>query len=101
MNLKIVKFLLAHREVLLKVVELAKTYNPDGTWLEKWTVVDQIARLVLPVIEDTVSAKSLLEDFDSAAGCEADVTAMGIDWKLIVDVIVPILISILQAISNK
>lgn len=101
MNLKIVKWLLANRDVLTKVVELAKTYNPDGSWLEKWTLVDAIARIVLPVIEDTVSAKSLLEDFDSAAGCEADVAALGIDWKLVIDVIVPILISILQAISPK
>ena len=99
--MKVVKWLLAHRDVLTNVVEAAKKFNPDGTYLEKWVVVDEIARLVLPVIEDTVSAKGLLDDFDSAAGCEADVTSLGFDWQFLVDVVIPILISILQAVVKK
>lgn len=101
MNLKIVKWLLAHRDVLTKVVEAAKKFDHNGTYLQKWQVVDEIARLVLPVIEDTVSANGLLEDYDSAACCEADVVAMGVDWQFLVDVVIPILISILQAVVKK
>jgi hypothetical protein len=115
MNIKVLTWLLKHRELLMAVVEAAKGWDKDAPYVEQWSIVDRIARLVLPVVQkEAVTAKQLwgytddelsplsLHDGDVAllqAG--AEVQAMGIDWKLFVEVVLPIVISILEAIVGR
>lgn len=111
-NLKIVKFLLAHQAALLKIVEIAKSWRTDLPYVEQWALVDSIARILLPILEaQAVSAKSLTvnrfhdDDYEDtnyealAFGAGAEFAALGVDWKLLVNVILPIVISILKALA--
>jgi hypothetical protein len=111
-NLKVVKFLLANQAALLKVVEIAKQWRKDLPYVEQWALVDSIARVLIPVLESqAVAAKALTvhrfqdEDFDEqdyealAFGAGVEFAALGMDWKLLVEVILPIVISILKALS--
>lgn len=107
MNLQILKWLLKHKTVLLQVVELAKTFDKDGPYLEQWDVVDKIARLVIPALEaEAVQPKLLALDWDgeydySALALGAEVSALGIDYRLLLEVVVPIIIAILEALVGR
>jgi hypothetical protein len=112
MNLKALQFLLRHREVLLAVVAVAKKFPDSASYLDKWIVVDEIARLVIPVLEKELDAPKLLsfEDDDyllprqydaKVLEAGAEFGALGIDWKLLVEVVIPIVISILEAVIGR
>ena len=74
--------------------------------------VDKIARLVIPILEAEAVAPRLLEvewgvlesygthDVNILA-CGAEVQALGIDYKLLIETILPIIIAILEAIVRK
>jgi hypothetical protein len=116
-NIKVVTWLVKHRDVLSKVIEVAKGYRKDASYTDQWAIVDSIARLILPVLEaESVQPKAFFtygnEDIDGlveslqdgdvqllSAGSE--VAALGIDWKLFVEVILPIVISILEALAGR
>jgi len=110
-NVKVVKFLLANQIALLQIVEIAKKWRKDLPGLEQWALVDQIAKIIIPIWETTVSAKSLVEMsvYDEEYGDDVygplllesgmELGALGIDWKLLVDVILPLVISILQTLE--
>jgi hypothetical protein len=109
MNLKVLQWLIAHRELLMQVVAVVKKYSQDATLLEKWVLVDEVARLVIPVIQDNDEVLGLLtrdymdwED-DSAVSFAmgADVAALGVDWRLIIELVLPVVISILEALACK
>jgi len=112
MNLKVLQWLLKHKEVLLKIVEVAKGFKKDDPYLSQWEVVDKIARLVIPILEAEAVAPRLLEvewgvlesygthDVNILA-CGAEVQALGIDYKLLIETILPIIIAILEAIVRK
>ena len=109
MNLKVLQWLISHRELLMQVVAVVKKYSKDATLLEKWVLVDEVARLVIPVIQDNDEVLGLLtrdymdwED-DSAVSFAmgADVAALGVDWRLIVELVLPVVISILEALACK
>jgi hypothetical protein len=109
MNLKVLQWLIAHRELLMQVVAVVKKYSKEATLLEKWVLVDEVARLVIPVIQDNDEVLGLLTrdymDFedDSAVSFAmgADVAALGVDWRLIVELVLPVVISILEALACK
>jgi glutamine synthetase type III len=120
MNLKLIQWLLANQTALLKVVEIAKHWKNDASYSEKWALVDSIARVLMPVIETTVTNPKMLcssynVTYDERGGVstmsfpdpkevnetEAHALAINVDWKLLCDVILPLVISILQAISDK
>jgi hypothetical protein len=112
MNLKVLQLLLRHRDVLMKVVEAAKRFPQDGSYLAKWKIVDEIAELVIPILEQELDAPKLMsyedEDFLTPRTYDAKVLAagaeygaLGIDWKLLIDVIIPIVISILEAVIGR
>lgn len=109
MNLKVLQWLIAHRELLMQVVAVVKRYNKDATLLEKWVLVDEVARLVIPVVQDNDEVLGLLTrdymDFDDDAEVSfamgADVAALGVDWRLVVEVLLPVVISILEALACK
>ena len=111
MNLKILQWLIQHRELLLQVVSVGKRFSQNMTLLEKWVLVDEIARLVLPVIQTNDEVMELLSADYSAAYWDddnevsfamgADVAALGVDWKLIVEVLLPVVLSILEALACR
>jgi hypothetical protein len=111
-NLKVVKFLLAHQAALVKVVEIAKAWRKDLPYGEQWALVDSIARVLIPILEaQAVGPKALTthrfhdaeyeeQDYEALvfeAGAEC--AALSVDWKLLIDVILPIVISILKALA--
>lgn len=112
-NVKVVKFLLANQAALLQVVAIAKGWRKDLPYVEQWALVDSIARVLIPILESQAVAPKALtahrfedEDFDNAdyealvfeSGVEF--AALGVDWKLLVEVILPLVISILKALST-
>lgn len=107
MNLKVLSWLVKHRDLLAKVVAVVKRFDKNGTIMEKWALVDEVARIVIPVIQDNEEVLALLAvgytdyDDDSAVSFAlgADVAALGVDWKLVMEVILPVIISILEAIT--
>lgn len=110
MNLKVLRWLLQHRDVLMKVIEVSKKFNRDGLYIDQWEVIDQIARLVIPVFEKEGTDVATVLGYDwtddeenevAAFALGAEVHAMGVDWKQLVDVILPILIAILKALSSE
>lgn len=110
MNIKVLQWLLAHRDILLKIVEVAKDFSRHKPYIEQWDVVDKIARLVIPVLASEEVKPQDIADEDSLSWDEhdvaafaagAEVQAMGIDWKTLVEVIMPLVIAILQALAAK
>lgn len=104
-NLKAIRWLLQHRDLLTKVVVAAQKFNPSGTYVSQWEVVDEIARLVIPEFErEGVEVNELLgdyfgEDEIEAFSMGAEVQALGIDWRQLIEVILPILLAILRALA--
>lgn len=112
MNLKVLQWLIRHRDLLLKIVEVAGGFSREKPYIEQWDVVDKIARLVIPVLASEELAPLDLtdrhldyDDFDdyevAALSAGAEVQALGIDWRQLVQVILPIVVAILEALSAK
>jgi hypothetical protein len=107
MNLSVIKWLIAHRELLAKVVAAVQKFNPSGTYLSQWEVVDEVARIVLPALEkEGVRPLDLLgndwdEDEYAAFAVGAEVSALGVDWQQLITIILPILIAILRSLSSN
>lgn len=107
MNLRLLKWLVQHRDVLLAVIAAAKKYKPDSPYISQWDVVDEIARIVIPVFEKegtdieglAYSGLEYEEESVAAFAMGAEVSALGIDWQALVQVVIPILIAILKALS--
>lgn len=109
MNLKVLQWLIAHRDLLMKVVAVVKKYSKDATLLEKWVLVDEVARLIIPVVQDNDEVLGLLtrdyidweDDSEVSFALGADVAALGVDWRLIIELVLPVVISILEALACK
>ena len=112
LNVKVIKFLIAHQAALLALVEIAKKWRKDLPYAEQWALVDQVAKILIPVLESqAVSPKALMKhrftdaDYEEhnyealAFSSGAEFAALGVDWKLFIDVILPIVISILKALA--
>lgn len=113
-NVRVVKFLLSNQAALLQIVAIAKGWRKDLPYVEQWALVDSIARVLIPILEaQAVAPKALTvsrfhdanyEDADYEyvalvfeAGVEC--AALSVDWRLLIDVILPLVISILKALS--
>jgi len=107
MNLQVIRWLIAHRDLLVKVLEAVKKFDRESSYLSQWSVLDEVARLVLPVLEkEDLTAYSLLngwwdDDEVHAFSLGAEVQAMGLDWKQLIEVVLPILLAILKALSDE
>ncbi|NBT75746.1 MAG: hypothetical protein EBT15_07230 [Betaproteobacteria bacterium] len=112
MNLKVLQWLLKNKNTLLQVVEVAKGFRKDAPYLEQWQIVDRIARLVIPLIEADANVSKLLSfDLDGYHALEnhevsllatgAEVQALGIDYRLLLETVIPIIIAILEALVRK
>lgn len=104
MNLKVLQWLLKYKRELLEIVNVAKRFRNEMPLGDKWTLIDEIAKIVIPIVENETKVLALLDETDpvvSALSVEGEVQAMAIDWATLVDVILPIIISILQALVAK
>lgn len=108
MNLRLIQWLIQHREVMVAVLAAAKKFDRNGTYLAQWDVVDEIARIVIPVFEregaDVQALRSEILDWDDDAvgafALGAEVSALGVDWQALIQVVLPILIAILKALAG-
>jgi len=108
MNLKLLQWLLAHRDVLTKVLEVAKDFRRDLPVIEQWIIVDRVARLVIPVLTEPEVKSFAVVDWDaneddtvvSAFALGVEASSLGIDWAFIVSVLLPILRLILSALET-
>jgi hypothetical protein len=112
MNLKVLQWLLKNKTVLLQVVEVAKGFKKDAPYLTQWETVDKIARLVIPMIEAETTAPKLLawdvDDINSYAthdvavlSAGVEIQALGIDYRLLIETVIPIIIAILEALVGR
>jgi hypothetical protein len=115
MNLKVIQWLLKHRDALIRVAEIAKKFDRSAPYLTQWAVVSEIAQIVLPILEAEAVRPKLFgwdgldgEVLDTPQAYDArvfsvgaEVSALGLDWRTIIDVLLPILIAILQAVGDK
>lgn len=106
MNLAVLQWLLKNQTTLRKIAEIAKGWSKDLSYEDRWAIVDSIARLVIPLVrESEASPKALCQVLTVSHTAEAEVggeyAALGIDWKLVVDVILPLVIAILQSLNDK
>jgi hypothetical protein len=112
LNVKVVKFLLANQTALLALVEIAKKWRKDLPYADQWAMVDQVAKILIPILEaQAVSPKAMMrsrftdadfeeQDYEAMAFASgAEFAALGVDWKLLIDVILPIVLSILKALA--
>ena len=112
LNVKVVKFLLANQTALLALVEIAKKWKKELPYAYQWALVDQVAKILIPILEaQAVSPKALMrsrftdadyeeQDYEAMAfTAGAEFAALGVDWKLLIDVILPIVLSILKALA--
>lgn len=109
MNFKVLRWLMTHRDALMEIVAVVNKYDHGLSLTEKWALVDEIARIVLPIFSDADEVNELLAvDWDEADdntqmsfAMGADVAALGVDWRIIVEVILPIVISVLEAMNCR
>jgi len=106
MNLRVIQWLIAHRELLLNVVEAAKDFDKDSAYIKQWEIVDRIARIVIPALdESSINVNSMVSDwYDDevqAFGMGAQVAALGVDWQTLINIVLPILVAILKALADK
>ncbi len=106
MNMQIVKWLIAHRDVLLQVIEAVKGWRKELPLIEHWNIVDKVARIVIPAlskedIEALTTYSYAEEEPVEAFALGAEVSALGIDWVTLLQVIVPILQAILRALADE
>lgn len=103
MNLAVIKWLLAHRDLLTQILEIVKGWRKDLPLAEHWEIVDKVARLVIPYLS-SADVKAMLdspyEDTVSAFALGSEANALGVDWVTLIQVIIPILQAILQAFTT-
>lgn len=103
MNLQIIKWLIAHKDLLLQVVAAVKPWRKDLTPIQHWEIVDQVARIVIPALtKDDIEAlaKEDWEDNVEAFALGVEYSALGVDWVTLIQVIIPILQAILRALAS-
>ena len=106
MNMQIVKWLVAHRDVLLQVIEAVKPWRKDLPLIEHWNIVDKVARTVIPALsKEDIEALTTYQFGDDepieAFALGAEVSALGLDWVTLIQVIIPILQAILRALADE
>ena len=108
MNVKVLQWLLAHRDLLLQIVNEVGAWKKGSSLTDQWAVIDKVAKLLIPVIDaESVTPKMLLtvDTIDVIALADEDSATkagiLGIDWALLADVIIPLVVAILKALGPK
>lgn len=89
--------------MLAKCVEIVSKFEAESSLLEKWDIVDEIARVVIPLIEFEDAVEMLWESGDEyeAMSQGVELQALGVDWQMIVNTVVPIIVAILRALTSS
>jgi hypothetical protein len=105
MNLAVIKWLIANRDVLTECLSIVSSYDHDSSLLERWEVVNRLARVIIPALEgediETLAygePSILSDDSYSAMSCGAELSAMGVDWHSLVSTLIPIVIAIIKSL---
>jgi len=108
MNLTLVRWLIAHRDVLMECISIVQDFDMESSLISRWDVVDKLARVIIPAIEgedieSLAFGEPMYSDVDeySSMSCGADLAALGVDWRTLVSTLLPILIAILKAIVSS
>lgn len=101
MNLSVIRWLIANREALVKCVEIVSKFEAESSLLEKWDLVDEVARVIIPLVEYEDAVELLWETGDEyeAMSQGVELQALGVDWQMIVNTLVPIIVAILRALT--
>ena len=92
--IKIAKWLLAHREEAIRIYELAKSWSPDMELVEKWAILDAVARVVIPILtaEGVIWSQDYeYEDDVEVMAVGGEVAALGIPWVAVSTILFPIM----------
>jgi len=99
--MQLVKWLVAHRVILLQVIEAVKPWRKELPPIEHWNIVDKVARIIIPALNKQDIEALTAYDYDSDAvesfALGAEVSALGLDWVTLIQIIIPILQTILRA----
>lgn len=106
MNLQILKWLVSHRDLLAQVLEAVRGYHKDLPTIEQWDVVDRVARLVIPALAEADIRSMQSVDWSGPDAVEAmqvgaDYAALGVDWQMLLKILLPILQIILDALAKE
>lgn len=105
MNLQMVKWLIAHKDLLLQIVEAVRPWRRDLTPIQHWEIVDKVARIAIPALtQDDINALCVEEwetDGVEAFSLGVEYSALGVDWVTLIQVIIPILQTILRHLSDN
>lgn len=103
MNLSLIRWLINHREVLTKCLAIAQKYDHSDSLLEKWGLVNELAQILIPLFDrEGDDALELLWESSNEYGAfsaGAELQALGVDWKMVVNVLVPIILSIIRSLT--
>lgn len=105
MNLKLLQWLIAHRDLLTQVLAVAKGFSKDLPAMDQWNIVDKVARLVIPVLtKEDIRAMYSMDWSDSdevtAFALGTEYSALGLDWAFVVNTLLPILRLVLAALET-
>lgn len=92
--LSIAKWLLSHREEAMKIFEVAQGWSNDLPLVDRWAIVDAVARIVIPILsDDSFSWASSLGDEDEleVMALGGQVAALGIPWDAVTTILFPVL----------
>lgn len=93
--IRIAKWLLAHRDAAVKIYQVAKDWSADMSLVQKWAVVDAVARIVIPILVEEgllwASSDDLYEDDVEIMALGGEVATLGIPWSAITTIIFPVM----------
>lgn len=104
MNLQIIKWLIAHKDLLLQVVAAVKPWRKDLSPIQHWEIVDKVARIIIPALTQGDIEALTTEDWEDnveAFALGVEYSALGIEWVTLIQVIIPILQAILRALATN
>lgn len=112
MKIKLIQWLLANQEALLKIVAVAKGWKKDGSYAEKWAVINAVAGLLIPLLEAaSIAPKALAAEFAldaddeplprAMSSAEVQAQALSIDWQFLCEVVIPLVIKVLQLLQSQ
>ncbi len=102
MNLSLIRWLINHREILTKCLAIAQKYDHSDSLLEKWALVNELAQILIPLFEKENATLELLWESGNEYGAlsaGAELQALGVDWKMVINVLVPIILSIIRSLT--
>lgn len=92
--LKIAKWLLSHRDEAMKIYEIAAGWNNESSLVDKWAIVDAVARIVIPLLAEDGMLWASADDYPDDVEVMAlggEVAAMGIPWQAVTTILFPVL----------